>query len=119
MGSAPVNDEAKYAKPETEELKHCLFPNFPLLRKSANYTRDCLNQDSRAKEDSCEKNFPTHRQLTPGLLLMTCACQLKVVYGFSIMMTGERQCFNSLVSGFAYLESSFTGADLNWFQMCS
>ena len=70
-------------------MKHCLFPNFPLLRESANYTKDCLYQDSRAKEDSCEKNFPTHRQLTPGLLLMTCACQLKVVYGFSMMMTGE------------------------------
>ena len=84
-----MNDESKYAKPETGGLKHCLFQNFPLLRKSANYTRDCLNQDSRAKEDSCEKNFPTHRQLTPGLLLMTCACQLKVVYGFSMMMTGE------------------------------
>ena len=66
--------------------------NFPLLRESANYTKDCLYQDSRAKEDSCEKNFPTHRQLTPGLLLMTCACQLKVVYGFEMMMTGESPC---------------------------
>ena len=100
--SAPVNDESKYAKPETGELKHCLFPNFPLLRKSANYTRDCLNQDSRAKEDSCEKNFPTHRQLTPGLLLMTCACQLKVVYGFSMMMTGEspRMLFEVIMNRF-------------------
>ena len=66
--------------------------NFPLLRESANYTKDCLYQDSRAKEDSCEKNFPTHRQLTPGLLLMTCACQLKVVYGFEMMMTWESPC---------------------------
>ena len=66
--------------------------NFPLLRESANYTKDCLYQDSRAKEDSCEKNFPTHRQLTPGLLLMTCSCQLKVVYGFEMMMTWESPC---------------------------
>ena len=83
-------------------MKHCLFPNFPLLRESANYTKDCLYQDSRAKEDSCEKNFPTHRQLTPGLLLMTCACQLKVVYGFSMMMTGEspRMLFEVIMNRF-------------------
>ena len=97
-----MNDESKYAKPETGELKHCLFPNFPLLRESANYTKDCLYQDSRAKEDSCEKNFSTHQQLTPGLLLMTCACQLKVVYGFEMMMTGEspRMLFEVIMNRF-------------------
>jgi hypothetical protein len=35
------------------------------------------------------KTFPTHKNLTPGLFIVTCACSTKVVYGFSMMLSGE------------------------------
>ena len=34
-------------------------------------------------------DFPAHSKLTPGLYLLTCGCQQKSVYGFSMMISGE------------------------------
>ena len=53
------------------------------------YTRDCNVQDRKQQKNSCQKDFPSHSKLTPGLFLMTCACQRKAVYGFSMMLSGE------------------------------
>ena len=65
------------------------FPNFPLLRERARYKRACRVEDRRSLNKMCEKNFPGHSSLTPGLMVMTCACSEKVVYGFSMMLSGE------------------------------
>ena len=48
------------------------------------------------------KNFPAHAKLTPGLYLMTCGCKYKVIYGFSMMLTGEspRMLFDIIMTRF-------------------
>ena len=43
----------------------------------------------KQSKDSCQKDFPAHSKLTPGLYLLTCGCPNKSVYGFSMMTTGE------------------------------
>ena len=50
----------------------------------------------------CEKIFPSHTKLTPGLMIMTCACPKKVVYGFSLMTSGEspQMIFDLVMSRF-------------------
>ena len=53
------------------------------------YKRDCKIQDKKQRRDSCEKDFPAHAKLTPGLYLLTCGCPQKSVYGFSMMISGE------------------------------
>ena len=71
-----------------EELTH-VYPNFPLWRERALYNIDCSRQDVKSEKDSCQKDFPSHATLTPGLYLMTCGCSYKSIYGFSLMVTGE------------------------------
>ena len=61
----------------------------PLLKERAKYDKTCKTEDSRAWKKLCEKTFPTHKNLTPGLFIVTCACSFKVVYGFSMMLSGE------------------------------
>ena len=50
----------------------------------------------------CEKNFPTRSALSPGLMVMTCACPRKVVYGISLMTSGEspQMIFDVIMSRF-------------------
>ena len=86
---APKIDENNYYARDGGELSSQIFPNFPILRERAIYTKNFLTQDAKSEEDSCEKNFPSHAKLTPGLYLMTCGCKYKVIYGFSMMLTGE------------------------------
>jgi len=38
---------------------------------------------------ACQKEFPSHSKLTPGLYLLTCGCTQKTIYGFSMMLSGE------------------------------
>lgn len=78
-----------YTKRSTGELDTQIFPNFPILRERAKYNKTCTQEDKRAWEKLCEKTFPSHKKLTPGLFLVTCACAKKVVYGFSMMLSGE------------------------------
>ena len=63
-----------------------IFPNFPILKERAIYENNCHNQDKRVLKDSCEKEFPTHFGLTPGLNLMT---KQMSVYRFSMMLISE------------------------------
>ena len=86
---APNIDVDNYYARDGGEILSQIFPNFPILRERAIYTKNCLTQDAKSEEDSCEKNFPSHAKLTPGLYLMTCGCKYKVIYGFSMMLTGE------------------------------
>ena len=65
------------------------FPNFPLVKERACYEKQCMVEDKRSLKFMCEKNFPNHTALSPGLMVMTCACPKKVVYGFSLMTSGE------------------------------
>ena len=46
--------------------------------------------------------FPTHSALSPGLMVMTCACPRKVVYGISLMTSGEspQMIFDVIMSRF-------------------
>ena len=65
------------------EIESQHFPNFPLLRERARYKRACRVDDRGSLKKMC------HSSLTPGLMVMTCACSEKVVYGFSMMISGE------------------------------
>ena len=50
----------------------------------------------------CTKVFPSHNSLTPGLMIMTCACPQKIVYGFSLMTSSEspQMIFDVIMSRF-------------------
>ena len=74
-----------------EEMPTQVFPMFPMQRERARYKKNCKAQDKAAWKDLCEKSFPTHNKLTPGLFIVTCGCTNKVVYGFSMMTTGRLQ----------------------------
>ena len=81
------NDD--YNLRENGEIDSQQFPNFPILRDRANYEKKCNVEDKKSLKEMCEKKFPNHSSLTPGLMIMTCACPQKVVYGFSMMLSGE------------------------------
>ena len=49
----------------------------------------CKVEDRKTTKEMCDKDFPQHSYLTPGLMIMTCLCPRKVVYGFSMMLGGE------------------------------
>ena len=87
--ASTLHSEDDYYLREDGEIPTQVFPNFPILRERAVYTRDCNIQDQKQQKDSCQKDFPSHSKLTPGLYLMTCGCPKKVVYGFSMMLSGE------------------------------
>ena len=87
--TATSHSEDEYVKREAGEIPTQVYPNFPILRERAVYTRDCKIQDKKQRRDSCEKDFPAHSKLTPGLYLLTCGCHQKSVYGFSMMISGE------------------------------
>ena len=56
------------------------FPNFPLLFERPKYGADNdSNDDDQFWEDLCSKLFPEHVKLSPGLFLVTCACQNKKI----------------------------------------
>ena len=40
-------------------------------------------------KQACQKEFPSHSKLTPGLYWLTCGCTQKTIYGFSMMLSGE------------------------------
>lgn len=100
--SASIPDDSNYYERDGGELSAQVFPNFPIQRERALYAKNCLKQDANYEEDSCEKNFPSHSKLTPGLYLMTCGCKYKVIYGFSMMLTGEspRMLFDIIMTRF-------------------
>ena len=87
--SAPIRSENDYCKREGEEIFSQHFPNFPLLRERAQYSMHCNVEDEKSLKDMCTKVFPSHNSLTPGLMIMTCACPQKIVYGFSLMTSSE------------------------------
>ena len=87
--SSTSNNEEDYCARQGGEIISQVYPLFPILRERAVYKRDCRIQDEKQLRDSCQKDFPSHSKLTPGLYLLTCGCQQKSVYGFSMMMSGE------------------------------
>ena len=80
-----------------------IYPNLPILKERAFHERKCKSEDRKAFHGMCRQNFDKHRTLTPGLLTVTCACPQKVVYGFSMMMSGEspQMIFDLIMSRFA------------------
>ena len=71
------------------EVASEVFPNFPRVNKRAEYEKNCTNEDKQSFKGICNKTYGKHKKLSPGLLIMTCACPQKVVYGFSLMLDGE------------------------------
>ena len=59
-------------------------------------------EDHKSLKSLCEKTFPNHNALSPGLMVMTCACPQKTVYGFSLMTSGEspQMIFDTVMSRF-------------------
>ena len=55
----------------------------------AYYEKECQAEDDKSLKLMCEKIFPNHPALSPGLTVMTCSCPTKVVYGISLMTSGE------------------------------
>ena len=87
--SSTSNNEEDYCARQDGEIISQVYPLFPILIECAVYKPDCRIQDEKQLRDSCQKDFPSHSKLTPGLYLLTCGCQQKSVYGFSMMMSGE------------------------------
>ena len=90
--SCPDRSENDYFnRYENGEIDSQVFPKFHLKTEKGNYALNCKLEDQKtiSTKDMCEKTFPKHSYLTPGLMIMTCACPNKVVYGFSMMMGGE------------------------------
>ena len=89
-------------KREVGEVKTQIYPNFPILRERAIYKRDCELQDKMQRKQACQKEFPSHSKLTPGLYLLTCGCKHKSIYGFSMMLSGESpsMLFNLVMTRF-------------------
>ena len=71
------------------EIDSQLFLNFPLLRQRAYYEKECKAEDDKSLKSMCEKIFPNHSALSLRLMVMTCSCPRKVVYGISLMTSGE------------------------------
>ena len=84
--NAPIRDYQRRKKGEVDTQK---YPNFPILRERAKYKRDCIMQDKIQRKQACQKEFPSHSKLTPGLYWLTCGCTQKTIYGFSMMLSGE------------------------------
>ena len=99
--SASRNDE-DYCERLEGEIDSQHFPKFPLRRKCAFYEKTCNVEDKNSLKFMCEKDFPSHSTLTPGLLIMTCACPKKIVYGFTLMTSGEspQMIFGLILSRF-------------------
>ena len=91
-----------YISRKSGEIDSQIFPNFPILKERAEYDAACKKEDKKSLKELCEKNFPQHASLTPGLMIMTCACPNKVVYGFSMMLSGEspQMLFDIIMSRF-------------------
>ena len=100
--SAPIRSENDYCKRDGEEIFSQHFPNFLLLRERAQYSMHCNVEDEKSLKDMCTKVFPSHNSLTPGLMIMTCACPQKIVYGFSLMTSSEspQMIFDVIMSRF-------------------
>ena len=99
--SASRNDE-DYCERLEGEIDSQHFPNFPLRRERAFCEKTCNVEDENSLKFMCEKDFPSHSTLTPGLLIMTCACPKKIVYGFTLMTSGEspQMIFDLILSRF-------------------
>ena len=54
------------------------------------------------RKQACQKEFPSHSKLTPGLYLLTCGCKRKSIYGISMMLSGESpsMLFNLVMTRF-------------------
>ena len=91
-----------YTSRKGGEIDSQIFPNFPIWRERAEYEAASMTEDKKSLNELCEKNFPRHASLTPGLMIMTCACPNKVVYGFSMMLSGEspQMIFDIIMSRF-------------------
>ena len=102
FNSAPVRLETDYNQRIVGEVESQVFPNFPIIRERAFYEKECKVEDEKSLTFMCEKIFPSHTKLTPGLMIMTCACPKKVVYGFSLMTSGEspQMIFDLVMSRF-------------------
>ena len=86
---APERLPEDYDETVDGEIDSQLFPNFPILRQRAYYEKECKAEDDKSLKSMCEKIFPNHSALSLGLMVMTCSCPRKVVYGISLMASGE------------------------------
>ena len=102
FATSPVRHETDYTEQNVGEVESQVFPNFPVIRERAFYEKECNVEDEKSLTFMCEKVFPSHTKLTPGLMVMTCACPKKVVYGFSLMTSGEspQMIFDLVMSRF-------------------
>ena len=87
--SAAINKDQDYCLREGGEIDSQVYPAFPILKEKGVYENTWKIQEDRAQKDLCKKEFPSHKKLTPGIYLMTCGCKHKVIYGFSMMLSGE------------------------------
>ena len=67
---APERQPEDYDETVDGEIDSQLFPNFPILRQRAYYEKECQAEDDKSLKSMCEKNFPTHSALSPGLMVI-------------------------------------------------
>ena len=66
------------------------IPQFPNQLEKELFMRKSARSRMKSHWHLCVKIvFPYQTKLTPGLMIMTCDCPKKVVYGFSLMTSGE------------------------------
>ena len=70
--NAPICEAEDYQRRKKGEVDTQKYLNFPILRERAKYKRDCIMQDKIQRKQACQKEFPSHSKLTPGLYLLTC-----------------------------------------------
>ena len=67
--TATTHFENDYEARTSREITTQKYPLFPLLREQGIHRRDCKGQEEIHEKDSCQKYFPKHSKLTPGLYI--------------------------------------------------
>ena len=100
--SAPFRLDTDYIQRSVGEVESQVFSNFPIIRERASYEKECKVKDEKSLTFMCAKIFPSHTKLAPGLMILTCVCPITVVYGFSLMTSGEspQMIFDLVMSRF-------------------
>ena len=107
FASLSVRQESDYRILKKEEdVKSECFPLWNIKSWGARYQADQKGskKDADSLDELCSKPFPEHSRLTPSLLIVTCCCHKKKVYGVKKMIHGKspRIIFEIIMTRFDY-----------------
>ena len=73
------NNTASYEQSTKQEIDSEVYPNWPIKFFRPVYHKTCKDEDTKAWDKLCRKNFKDHKSLSPGLFIVTCACPRKAI----------------------------------------